>query len=60
MTDKATAFGNQVYVVSWDGAETYKIHLDHDVNRIAVTPDDKTLYGVNSNMDIIQFTLKEI
>lgn len=57
ISDKKSFLGEQVYVTRWDGKQTYKIQLDQGISSIAVTPDDKILYGINENMDIVKFAL---
>lgn len=49
-------YGTEVYVVSWDGKETYKIILDQKVNRLIADKDNRTMYGITPNMDILRFT----
>lgn len=57
MQEKNAFSGNEVYVVDWNGKNTFKISLDQEVKAIAVSPDDKTLYGISSNMDVLKFNL---
>ena len=58
--DKTNAYGNVVYVLDWRGEETFKIILDHSINRIAVSPDDKMMYGITQDTDIMRFSINEI
>lgn len=57
--DPSYPYGNEVYVASWDGAETYKIILDKQINRLAVDVKDEYIYGITSGMDIIRFKIKK-
>lgn len=57
--DKTYPYGTEVYVLSWDGKETFRIMLDQMVNRLVAAPDNKTLYGISPQMDIIKFTTRK-
>lgn len=57
--DPSSPYGNEVYVVSWDGKETYKIVLDRQINRLAVDVRDEYIYGITSGMDIIRFKIRK-
>lgn len=59
LEDKTYPYGNEVYVVSWDGKETYKILLDKEINRLAVDVKDKFLYGITSDMNIVKFKIPD-
>ncbi|MCH5263712.1 MAG: hypothetical protein J1F42_12430 [Lachnospiraceae bacterium] len=54
--NKDYKYGTEVYVVSWDGKETYKIVLDQKVNRLIADKDNRTMYGITPDMDILRFT----
>lgn len=55
--DSTYPYGNEVYVVGWDGKETYKIVLDRQINRLAVDVKDAYIYGITSEMDIVRFKI---
>jgi len=55
INDDTFLCGNTVYVLDWEGNRTFKIILDNDINRIAISGDDKTLYGLTQSGDIIKF-----
>lgn len=55
--DPSSPYGNEVYVVSWDGEETYKIILDRPINRLAVDVKDEYIYGITKEMDIVRFKI---
>ena len=57
LEDKTYPYGNEVYVVSWDGEKTYKILLDKSINRLAVDPEDEYIYGITPEMDIVRFKI---
>ena len=57
LSDQTGHLGEQVYVMSWDGKKTCIVQLDQGVRCIAVKPGDKTMYGINGHMDIVQFAL---
>ena len=50
----------EIYVVNWDGDETYIIDVDTPINRIAIAPDDQTLYGLTEEYDIVKFDISNI
>lgn len=49
LSERDYAVSNRVRVVSWDGKESFEYLLDRPVKRIAVSPDDKVLYGLGMN-----------
>ena len=55
LEDKSYPYGDMVYVVSWDGKESYKFKLDREVNRLVVDHNDGVMYGVTSELDIYRF-----
>lgn len=55
--DPTYTFGEVVYVASWDGEDTYKFNLDKSINRLAVDAEDKHLYGITPEMDIIKIPI---
>jgi hypothetical protein len=59
LEDKTYPYGNQIYVVSWDGKETYKILLDKSINRLAVDAKDEYIYGITPEMDIVKFKISD-
>ena len=50
---------DEVRVVSWNGKETYKIILDRPIERLGVDLNDKFIYGITSEMDILRFPIKK-
>lgn len=52
-------YGKEVFVLNWDGTETYKILLDQSINRLAVDARDEYLYGITPEMDIFRFKIPE-
>ena len=59
MSDKTYSSGNKVYVVSWDGKETFCIELDRQVKRIAVDYQDQILYAITPELEVYKFSLQE-
>jgi hypothetical protein len=59
LEDKTYPYGNKIYVVSWDGKETYKILLDKSINRLAVDAKDEYIYGITPEMDIVKFKIPD-
>ncbi|MDD2595861.1 MAG: BF3164 family lipoprotein [Bacteroidales bacterium] len=57
LKDRTYPYGDEVYVVSWNGKDTYKIKLDIPINRIAVDTKDEFIYGITSDMDIVRFSI---
>ena len=58
ISDGRTDLGcKEVRVVSWNGKETYKIILDHPIVRLAVDPNDKFIYAITPEMDILRFPI---
>lgn len=55
--DPTYASCEEVYVVSWDGKESYKIKLDKSIKKLAVDEKDEYIYGITSLMDIIRFKI---
>ena len=55
--DEMSPYGQQIYVVSWNGEETYKINLDSQINRLAVDSKDRYIYGISIDMDILRFEI---
>lgn len=55
--DPSYPYGNEIYVASWDGKETYIIVLDKQINRLAVDVNDEYIYGITSEMDIIRLKI---
>lgn len=59
MEDPTYPYGNEVYVVDWNGENTHKIVLDRSINRLAVDANDEYIYGITSEMDIMRFKIPE-
>lgn len=61
LSDKSYAVSDRVQVVRWDGKETFEYRLDRPVKGIAVSEDDRFLFGIGSNdemePEIFQFKL---
>lgn len=55
--DPSYPYGNEVYVVSWNGKKTSKIILDRQINRLAVDIKDEYIYGITKEMDIVRFKM---
>jgi len=49
MRDGNNPFSSIVHVMTWDGNKRFKILLDKEINRLTVSQDDATLYGLSSN-----------
>jgi hypothetical protein len=44
-------FTDRVRVFDWNGRNRFEIKTNYPLKRIAVTPDDKTLYGISKDED---------
>jgi len=57
-------FSNVIRVTSWDGKKRYKLILNRDINRLTVSQDDATIYGISKNIkgdpEIIAFDIKNL
>lgn len=49
MRDGNNPFSSIVHVLTWDGKKRFKILLDKEINRLTVSQDDATMYGLSSN-----------
>lgn len=59
LEDPSYPYGNEVYVVSWNGKETYRIVLDRQINRMTVDVKDEYIYGISPEMDIIRIKIEK-
>jgi hypothetical protein len=57
-------FTDRVRVFDWNGKNRFEIKTNYPLKRIAVTPDDKTLYGISKDEDgqliIVYFDLIDL
>jgi len=49
LSDGNNPFSNIVHVLTWDGKKRSKILLNREINRLTVSQNDSTLYGLSSN-----------
>jgi hypothetical protein len=40
------SFGKIIRIISWDGKKTFELHLDKNINRLAVSKDEKKIYAI--------------
>jgi hypothetical protein len=63
LKDKNYNYGNNIRVVSWDGKKKFELHTDVDINRLAVSKDDKVIYAIakdeNDDPAIVVFDIGE-
>ncbi len=52
------AFTNQVHVYNWEGAKPGQISLDKEVFNIAVSTDEKTIFGIHFDKEMNPTVIK--
>jgi len=55
--DNSYTYGDIVYVVSWDGRESFKFQLNQPVIRLVVDSEDEIMYGLTAEHDIYKFVI---
>lgn len=57
ISERNSSYGRTVRVLDWNGKFEYEYILDRDILSIDYSPDEHSLYGISSLMEIVKYEL---